>query len=64
MDEFMAEFNASVLVFLPKSPIEESLLGSQVYDPSGVRPLSIANTDNRVIASAVRLALEPAVSQG
>ena len=35
---------------------------ADVYSPDGVRPLNVTNTDNRLIASAVRLAIEPVLA--
>ena len=53
-----SDFNASLQFFLPKKPIDE-VDGVAIYEPSGVRPLNVTNTDNRLIASAVRTAVEP-----
>ena len=35
---------------------------ADVYSPDGVRPLNVTNADNRLIASAVRLAIEPVLA--
>ena len=35
---------------------------ADVYSPDGVRPLNVTNTDNRLIASSVRLAIEPVLA--
>ena len=55
------------MVFLPKKA-SGSLNGVDFFDPSDTRPLSIVNSDNRIMASAVRLVIEPimdaAVSDG
>ena len=51
-------FNESLMVFLPKKA-SGSLNGTDFFDPSDTRPLSIVNTDNRIMASAVRLVIEP-----
>ena len=48
------------MVFLPKKASGE-VNGVEYYLPADTRPLSIVNTDNRVLASAVRLAIEPAL---
>ena len=48
------EFNASIMVCLPKVPIGMSEEGEDVYDAASTRPLSIVNTDNRILASAAR----------
>ena len=38
--------------------------GDQIFRPNGTRPLSITNSDNRVIAKAHPLGLEPIVAPG
>eukprot|EP00959_Pyramimonas_sp_CCMP1952_P090816 1901312-Pyramimonas_sp.AAC.1 len=38
--------------------------GGQIFRPGGTRPLSITNSDNRVIANAYRLRWEPIVAPG
>ena len=38
--------------------------GLDTYTASTVRPLNITNTDNRIICSAVRCCIEPAVAPG
>ena len=55
-------FNESLLHFLPKKSTGRTADGQDLYEPANVRPLSITNTSNRLIASAVRLALEPALA--
>eukprot|EP00959_Pyramimonas_sp_CCMP1952_P468264 9492941-Pyramimonas_sp.AAC.1 len=57
-------FNASLLCCLPKKPTRTSEAGEQIYKPEGTRPLSITNTDNRIIANACRLRWEPVVGPG
>jgi len=52
-------FNESLLFFLKKKPVDATEDGVEVYDPEGVRPLNVTNADNRLIASAVRLVIEP-----
>ena len=32
---------------------------ASVYSPEGARPLNVANTDNRLAASSIRVAIEP-----
>ena len=54
-------FNESTLLFLPKKPID-SVDGMDVFEPSGVRPLNVTNTDNRILASATRVAIEPTLN--
>ena len=46
-------FNESLMVFLPKKT-SGSLNGVDFFDQSDTRPLSIVNSDNRIMASAVR----------
>ena len=36
--------------------------GTVFLDADGVRPLNVANTDNRILANAVRMVIEPRVS--
>ena len=52
------DFNDAAMVFLPKKPVG-IVEGKPVYDANNTRPLSIVNTENRLMASAVRLAMEP-----
>ena len=52
-------FNYAYLFCLPKkASFIDAVLGA-VFAPSKTRPLSIVNTDNRIIAGAFRLVLEP-----
>jgi len=55
------DFNASLLLFLPKKPIDV-VDGAEVYAVDGARPLNVTNTDNRLVASAVRVAIEPVLN--
>ena len=59
MDRYCPTFNHSTMVFLPKTPVPGSPSDSPVFYPSAVRPLNISNADNRILASAVRIAVEP-----
>jgi len=56
------EFNSSLLHFLPKKPVDV-IDGAEVYACDGVRPLNITNVDNRLVASAVKLAIEPLLNK-
>ena len=56
------EFNMGLLVLLPKKPTGVDPLLGEYFAPGDTRPLSIVNTDNRILANAVRLALEPTLS--
>ena len=53
------DFNASLLMFLPQKTVDVLENGQEVFEVSGVRPLNITNTSNRLIASAARVAIEP-----
>ena len=61
MQRDYADFNASILLFLPKKPVRQSDEGTVVFEAKGVRPLNVTNSDNRLIASAVRMVLEPVI---
>ena len=52
-------FNNSLLCLLPKSPTGSDEQHGTYFHPSDTRPLSISNVDNRLLASAARLAWEP-----
>ena len=53
------DFNESLLVFLPKKAVGTTAQGDAIFEPGGVRPLNITNADNRLLASACRILLEP-----
>ena len=55
-------FNEAVMVFIPKKVAHE-VNGIRCHKPDEVRPLSIVNTDNRLMANAVRLRVEPLLAQ-
>jgi len=57
------DFNVSILCLLPKKPtgVDESF--GTYYHPKDTRPLSISNVDNRLLASAARLAWEPVLER-
>lgn len=50
------------MVFLPKSTSSTDNEGRDVYTPENTRPLNITNADNRLMATAVRLRIEPAMA--
>ena len=52
-------FNHGNLSCLPKKPSGQCEDGSHYYTPEGTRPLSVVNTDNRILASSLRLRSEP-----
>ena len=54
-------FNHSLAFFLPKSSSGLTEDGLPAFRTSATRPLMVTNTDNRIIAQAVRLALEPRI---
>ena len=53
------DFNLGTLVCLPKKPAGTLEEVGDYFTPEGNRPLSIVNTDNRIIANAARLKWEP-----
>ena len=64
MREDWANFNECLMVFLPKKPTATLPDGLETFSPGCFRPLAIANTDNRILCSAVRLHIEPIVGPG
>ena len=61
LGEDFADFNESILTFLPKKTDEEDEMGIPIYAAANTRPLNITNADNRILANAVRLKIEPIV---
>eukprot|EP00972_Heterocapsa_arctica_P025927 3816056-Heterocapsa_arctica.AAC.1 len=55
------DFNWSFLCCLPKKPAGETEQGKAYYIPSTTRPLSLVNTDNRLLCCAYRLLMEPMI---
>ena len=53
------DFNLGLLCCLPKKAAGPHETMGEVYGPGDTRPLAIVNTDNRLIASAMRNAWEP-----
>ena len=53
--------NGSLLFLLPKKPTGFTSEGIEIYEPANTRPLNVANTDNRLLCNAIRLAIEPKV---
>ena len=51
-------FNLGLLICLGKKPHSEHPEHGQVFRPESTRPLSIVNTDNRLLANAARLRWE------
>ena len=58
MREVYSTFNDSLVFFLPKNAPCRSADDEAYYEPGGVRPLNGTNTDNRLLASAVRDVIE------
>ena len=58
MDSHYADFNHSLMVFLPKVATELTADGEDVFEAENTRPLNIVNADNRLLANAVRLRIE------
>ena len=52
-------FNLGNMVFLPKKPAGTDPVLGDYFTAADVRPLVIVNTDNRIMANAVRMRLEP-----
>ena len=52
------DFNFAYLWLLPNKPTGALADGRKYYAGEHTRPLSIVNTDNRLLASAVRLVVE------
>ena len=53
----------AVLCCLPKAASRVDPVHGSVFTPAKTRPLSIVNTDNRLIANVFRLMLEPIINQ-
>ena len=58
------DFNLSLLCCLPKKASGIDAIHGTFYDADSTRPLSIVNVDNRILASACRLAWEPLLGAG
>ena len=56
------DFNAAWLFLLGKSPLRDYPIYGSVYTPTAMRPLSIVNSYNRLLASALRYRLAPLAS--
>ena len=56
-------FNAGTMVFLPKKVAGLDPTHGDFYTAADVRPLVIVNTDNRLLASAMRHRVEPIFSK-
>ena len=58
MEQGYQDFNESIMVFLPKVPVDTTEFGLEVNEPDGTRPLNITNADNRLMANSVRMSIE------
>ena len=56
-------FNDATLICLPKNPTGTDPEHGTFFSPEATRPLSIVNTDNRLMASAIRIRLERVVTR-
>ena len=54
-------FNHSSLFFLPKNASGKTSSGEGYYESENVRPLNVTNTDNRLLASAIKHCIEPII---
>ena len=52
-------FNESLMVFLGKTSTVVDPMVGEVFEPGETRPLNIVNSDNRILANAVRFRVEP-----
>ena len=52
-------FNHSLLFFLPKKASGKTSSGEGYYESENVRPLNVTNTDNRLLANAIKHRIEP-----
>jgi hypothetical protein len=52
------DFNAGIMVCLPKSATGTTDEGLEIFEAANTRPLSIGNTDNRLMCSAARIRWE------
>jgi hypothetical protein len=51
-------FNLAFMNFIPKDPSGHTAFGMPYYSPDCTRPLSLADTINKLVANTVRIALE------
>ena len=62
--QFLPEdFTQAFLCCLPKKVSGNCAVHGDFYDPQNTRPLSLVNTDNRLIANALRLVIEPLANE-
>ena len=58
------DFNMGLLVLLPKAPAGQTDEGVDYYTAGDVRPLSLVNCDNRILANALRMRLNLYLASG
>ncbi len=61
--EGMWAFSAGVMVFIPKNVPQEQD-GRKFHAPGDARPLTVVNTDNWLVANAIRLRVQLLAAQG
>jgi len=59
----VSSFNEALLICIPKKVAHTAPDGTTFYLPQQLRPLSIVNCDNRLLASAARLRYEQSLSK-
>lgn len=57
-DDYQHLYNFSTLICLPKKVAGEDQQAGEYYSPEGTRPLSVVNTDSRIVTNAARLRWE------
>eukprot|EP00959_Pyramimonas_sp_CCMP1952_P092110 1927913-Pyramimonas_sp.AAC.1 len=57
----MEHFNRSLLFFLPNTASGAAFNGEGFYELRNVRPLNVTNTDNGLVANAMRILTGPIV---
>eukprot|EP00972_Heterocapsa_arctica_P090036 13283256-Heterocapsa_arctica.AAC.1 len=57
------DFNWSFLCCLPNKPAGGTEQGKAYFTPATTRPLSLVNTDNRLLCCAYRLLMEPKIAK-
>ena len=63
LQDYGDDFNASLLVFIPKKPTMHTEEHGPVFAAADVRPINVVNCDNRLLANAVRLRIEPILAE-
>ncbi|MDA8582658.1 reverse transcriptase domain-containing protein, partial [bacterium] len=62
LEQDYPDFNQSLVFFLPKTSSTTAPDGAPACEAKNVRPLNVTNCDNRLLATAVRIGLEPRIS--